>query len=157
MMYANSQEVIQKIAQDSGANFIISEDLAKNIQRRIQLYDLAAGKEGIKVFVNIGGAAPNYGNTVASITYPNGLVTKGPEIPDNPERGLIFEYQNRGIPVIHLLNIRDLALKEGLPIDPIPLQEPGEGGVYQRVVYNRFIIISVLLIELVYFFWVSKR
>jgi len=156
MMFANSQEVIQKIAQDSGANFIISEDLAKNIQRRIQLYDLAAGKEGIKVFVNIGGAAPNYGNTVASITYPNGLVTKGPEVPDNPERGLIFEYQNRGIPVIHLLNIRDLALKEGLPIDPIPLPEPGEGGVYQRVVYNRFIIISVLLIELVYFFWVSK-
>ncbi|GAH22597.1 unnamed protein product, partial [marine sediment metagenome] len=91
----------------------------------MQLYRAASNGKSIKAFVNIGGTTPNYGNTLASITYPNGLVINGPKIPDHPERGLIFEYQNLGIPIIHLLNIRDLAVKNGLPIDPIPLPEIG--------------------------------
>jgi len=157
MLYSDSREIMQKIAEDSEATFILSDDIVENIQRRIQLYELAAGKKAIKAFVNIGGATPNYGNTVASITYPNGLVIKGPKIPDDPGRGLIFEYQSRGIPVIHLLNIRDLALKEGLPIDPVPLPTPGEGGVYRQVIYNKFIIILVMGIEFIYLIWVFKR
>ncbi|GAH27747.1 unnamed protein product, partial [marine sediment metagenome] len=102
------------------------------------------------------GATPNYGNTNASITYPNGLVISGPKIPDHPERGLIFEYQNLGIPIIHLLNIRDLAVKNGLPIDPTPLPEIGEGGVYRRIAYNKYIIIFAIAIEFLYLFWVLK-
>lgn len=157
MFYSDSREIMQKIAEESGATFILSEDIVENIQKRMQLYALAAGKQGIKAFVNIGGATPNYGNTVASITYPNGLVINGPKASDHPERGLIFEYQSRGIPIIHLLNIRDLALKEGLPIDPVPLPALVEGGVYRQVIYNKFIIILVMGIELVYLFWALKR
>jgi len=92
----------------------------------------------------------------ASITYPNGLVIHGPKIPDHPERGLIFEYQNLGIPIIHLLNVRGLAVKNGLPIDPVPFPEIGEGGVYRRIAYNKYIIILVIGIEFLYLFWVLK-
>jgi hypothetical protein len=31
----------------------------------------------------------------------------------------------RGIPVIHLLDVRTLALRHGLPWDPVPLPRPG--------------------------------
>ena len=119
-------------------------------------YKATSNGKPVKAFVNIGGATPNYGNTNASITYPNGLVIDGPKIPDHPERGLIFEYQNLGIPIIHLLNIRDLAVKNGLPIDSTPLPEIGEGGVYWRVAYNKYIIILVIGIEFLYLFWVLK-
>ncbi len=153
MFYPDSQDTIKKIVQDSGTLVIDADSIEENILQRMQLYKKSAKEQLIKTFVNIGGATPNYGNTNASITYPNGLVINGPKIPDHPERGLIFEYQNLGIPIIHLLNIRDLAVKNGLPIDPTPLPEIGEGGVYRRIAYNKYIIILVIGIEFFYLFW----
>ena len=153
MFYPDSREIIEKIVQDSVAYFINIDNIEENIQYRMQLYKKAAADRPIKAFVNIGGATPNYGNTAASITYPNGLVMNGPKIPDHPERGLIFEYQSLRIPIIHLLNIRDLAAKNGLPIDPIPLPEIGEGGVYRQTSYNKVIIFLVIGIEFFYLFW----
>ena len=153
MFYPDSQDTIKKIIQSSGTLVIDADSIEENILQRMQLYRAASNEKPIKAFVNIGGATPNYGNTNASITYPNGLVINGPKIPDHPERGLIFEYQNLGIPIIHILNIRDLAIKNGLPIDPTPLPEIGEGGVYWRITYNKYIIIFVIVIELLYLFW----
>jgi hypothetical protein len=37
------------------------------------------------------------------------------------------------IPVIHLLNVKGLCERYGLPWDPRPLPAPGEGPVYGRV------------------------
>lgn len=156
MFYPDSQDTIKKIVQDSGTLVINTDSVEENIQQRMQLYRVTSNKKPIKAFVNIGGATPNYGNTNASITYPNGLVINGPKIPDHPERGLIFEYQKLGIPIIHLLNIRDLAVKNGLPIDPMPLPEIGEGGVYWRIAYNKPIIILIIGIEFLYLLWVLK-
>jgi poly-gamma-glutamate system protein len=153
MFYSDSQDTIKKIVQSSGTLVIDADSIEENILQRMQLYRAASNEKPIKAFVNIGGATPNYGNTNASITYPNGLVINGPKIPDHPERGLIFEYQNLGIPIIHLLNIRDLAVKNGLPIDPTPLPEIGEGGAYRRIAYNKYIIILVIAIEFIYLFW----
>jgi poly-gamma-glutamate system protein len=159
MFYPDSREMIEKIAQDSGAHFINLDSIEENIQYRMQLYKKTADDRPIKAFINIGGATPNYGDTTASITYPNGLVMNGPKIPDQPDRGLIFEYQNLGVPIIHLLNIRELAAKNGLPIDPIPLPEIGEGGVYRQTTYNKVIIFLVIGIDFIYLFWAlrSKR
>ena len=156
MFYSDSQYTIKKIIQASDALVIDIDSIEENILQRMQLYRAASNEKPIKAFINIGGTTPNYGNTNASITYPNGLVIDGPKIPGHPERGLIFEYQNLGIPIIHLLNIRDLAVKNGLPIDPIPLPEIGEGGVYWRISYNKYIIILVIGIEFLYLFWVLK-
>ena len=157
MFYSDSHEIIKKIAKESGVLFINTEDIEENIKQRIQLYRKTAGEKPIKIFVNIGGATPNYGNTPASITYPNGLVLNGPKAPDHPERGLIFEFQDLGVPIIHLLNIRDLAVKNGLPIDPIPLPEIGEGGAYYQVVYHKFLIILIIGSEFLYLLWILKR
>jgi poly-gamma-glutamate system protein len=159
MFYPDSREMIEKIAQDSGAHFINLDSIEENIQYRMQLYKKTADDRPIKAFINIGGATPNYGDTTASITYPNGLVMNGPKIPDQPDRGLIFEYQNLGVPIIHLLNIRELAAKNGLPIDPIPLPEIGEGGVYRQTTYNKVIIFLVIGVDFIYLFWAlrSKR
>ncbi len=150
MLYPDSQEVIRNIAQRSNTFLIDTDSLVNNIQRRMALYQEAAGEGSqIKLFVNIGGASANYGNTTASITYPNGLIMNGPEIPDHPERGLIFEYQKLGLPVIHLLNVRDLALKNGISIDPIPLPEIGQSRVYFELQYQKWIIVLTILIGMI--------
>jgi len=157
MLYPDSQKIIRDIAQNSNAIFIDTDNLAENIQRRIELYKNTAKDKSIKLFVNIGGASANYGNTTASITYPNGLIKNGPKIPDNPERGLIFEYQSLNIPVVHLLNIRDLALKNGIPVDPIPLPEIGQSEVFFELKYLKWMIAITVIIGLMYLILVGNN
>jgi len=150
MLYPDSQKLIRDIAQNSNAIFIDTDNLAENIQRRMKLYKNAAKGKSINLFVNIGGASANYGNTTASITYPNGLIKNGPKIPDNPERGLIFEYQSLNIPVVHLLNIRDLALKNGIPVDPTPLPEIGQSEVFFELRYQKWLIVITVIIGIMF-------
>ena len=50
----------------------------------------------------------------------------------------------KDIPIIHLLDIRNLALKNGLPLDPIPLPEIGKGNIYYQIKYSKTIISVVL-------------
>ncbi|MGD9551835.1 MAG: poly-gamma-glutamate system protein [Candidatus Caldatribacteriota bacterium] len=156
MFYPDAKELIMDIAQSADTIFINVTNLAENIQKRMELYQEAAANKAISLFVNIGGASPNYGNTPASITYPNGLVINGPEIPDHPERGLIFEFQALEIPVIHLLNIRDLALKNGIPIDPVPLPEIGRSEVFFEYRYQKWIIIFTIFIALAYLIFLKR-
>ncbi|MDD4207962.1 MAG: poly-gamma-glutamate system protein [Mesotoga sp.] len=129
MFFPGARELMTEIALSSGKTFIYEEPLQASIDKRLEIYFQEA--EGPpSVFVNVGGAAPNFGNTLLAISLDNGLLTAFSSIPEGDERGLIFEFAELGVPVIHLLNIRDLAMENGIPIDPVPLPEPGISGVY---------------------------
>ncbi len=154
LFYESSKETFLKLAKSAGIPLIYEKTLTENVQKRVQLYEETAHGLPIACFVNIGGATPNLGNTTAALTIPNGLVRQVPTSPVDSEQGLLFKYANRGIPVIHLLNIKNLAVKNGLPLDPVPLPRIGESKVYYIVTYNKFIIIIVLVVVV---FWVLKR
>ena len=154
MFFPDSSKIIENIAEQSNTHFINTGSLVTNIRERIRIYQETAGEKPIKVFVNIGGASANFGDTVNSINFPNGLVLGGVEIPAVPERGLLFDFLAADIPVIHLLNIRDLALKNGIPLDPIPFPRIGQSEVYYQYGVQRWIILLTMLIAiglLIYF------
>ncbi|MCJ7628675.1 MAG: poly-gamma-glutamate system protein [Longimicrobiales bacterium] len=104
-------------------------ELRANVERRMALFG------SVDAFVNIGGAEVNLGISPRILNVPPGLVTGVgglppgdiPEgaIPPVNERGVLFEMASRGVPVIHLLHVRGLALRYGLPWDPLPLPPPG--------------------------------
>lgn len=145
----NSKAVFFQLAQSVGVPLIQEDELAASIRERRRLYQQAAGGNPIACFVNIGGTSAGYGNTTASLQFPNGLVLSPPvALPESPARGLIFDYAEQGIPVIHLLNIRALAASHGLPIDPAPLPDIGNGGVYYHTTYRRKNILLVLFVLL---------
>jgi len=114
----------------SGLPVVAEASLSGSIQRRLRIYDEAAGPGTVRCFVNIGGASANFGDGPASLTLKNGLVARVPALPGSPTRGLVFEFAARGIPVIHLLHVRGLALENRLPFDPVPLPRVGEGDVF---------------------------
>jgi len=97
----------------------------------------------IKLFVNIGGASANFGECAEVLKIPPGL-NKNLKICHQPNRGIIYEMVEKDIPLIHLLDIRSLAIKNGLPLDPIPLPEIGKGDIYYQIKYSKTIIIVVL-------------
>jgi len=91
-----------------------------NVAERMALYG------GVDAFVNIGGAEANLGSSPRILSVPPGLVEPDEvDLPPVPERGVLFEMVSRGVPVIHLLHLQVLALRYGLPWDPLPLPEPG--------------------------------
>ena len=140
-------ECFEQAAFRSGAPVLKADTMADSIRRRMEVFADTAERLGrpVACFVNIGGATANYGNTAASLDFPNGLVLQPTVMSAHPERGLIFEYAAMGVPVINLLDARGLAIRNGLPVDPIPLPRPGEGGVYFTQAHSRPAAAAALL------------
>lgn len=104
--------------QAEGVLLIHEPVLSANVAERMGLYGASA------VFVNVGGAQANLGTSPRVLEVSPGL-NLDLEAPPRPGRGVLFEMAAQGIPVIHLLHVRGLALQYGLPWDPIPLPAPG--------------------------------
>ena len=140
LMFDNTREVVLEIARLSGTVLIDESSLASSIQRRMELYG-----EDVKLFVNVGGAGANIGSSMEYLNVKPGLSLMIETIPDSPTRGVLYEFADRGIPVVNLLNIKGIASQEGLAVDSVPLPAPGTGGVYYTTGHSR-ILVAVLLV-----------
>ena len=112
---------------ESGMVLLEETGLERNVGERIRLYEKNAAGKKIKAFINIGGNWANMG-TDSEILHVEPGLTAIRRFPEASRRGLVFEMARRGVSVIHLLNIRGLCQRFGLPWDPVPLPVPGEGG-----------------------------
>ena len=135
-----SYEMTKNEAERTGAVFIYEDTLSESIEKRLEIY-----REDIKLFINIGGASTNLGTGSYSLDFPPGLVMSIDKIPEGKERGLIFEYMEKGIPVINLLSVKKLCQMNSIAFDPIPLPSSSSSVFYSKVTYNPIIIIVTLL------------
>ena len=110
--------------EGSGAVLIDDPDLADNVAERMSVYRTAAGDRPSAAFVNIGGAWANLG-TDASVLNLSPGVNEIEILPRSERRGVVHAMAADGVPIIHLLNIRELAQRFGMPWDPSPLPKPG--------------------------------
>jgi poly-gamma-glutamate system protein len=137
--------------EERGLPLLLEDDLAASVAGRMELYlGVAPGAEGggdppggavpgpgggtmapgepgagrVAAFVNIGGSDTNMGRSPGILSVPPGLV-KDVRLPPVEEWGVLHAMAARGVPVIHLLHIRGLAMRYGLPWDPLPLPAPG--------------------------------
>jgi len=74
------------------------------------------GAGSVKAFINAGGSFANIGISPEVLKLSPGLIRKA-KLPEKEKRGMIYSMLARGIPVIHLLNIREIARKNHLPWD----------------------------------------
>jgi poly-gamma-glutamate system protein len=107
--------------------FLEEPDLERNVACRLALYRAAAGDRPIKAFVNIGGSWANLGTDPEILKVEPGLAGRV-TIPPPPRRGVLQAMAAAGVPVIHLLNVRGLCERYGLPWDPRPLPAAGPEG-----------------------------
>lgn len=130
-MSPEGRELLLRTAGETGLPFLSEPELEKNVAERLRLFEAAAGETGIGAFINVGGGYANLGTDSEILRVSPGLAAFA-GIPPRGRRGMIFEMAVRGVPVIHLLYIKGLCDRYGLPWDPAPLPEPGEGGFYRR-------------------------
>ncbi|MCK7520730.1 MAG: hypothetical protein MZV64_25030 [Ignavibacteriales bacterium] len=92
-------------------------------------------KDKIKAFINVGGGISSIGSVENAQFIPNGL-SKTLPMKNFPVRGLLIQMAEKNIPVIHLLNVNQLAQQYGLPANPTPLPRPGEGEIFIQKRYS---------------------
>jgi poly-gamma-glutamate system protein len=75
--------------------------------------------------INVGGALVGLGSCRESYEFPPGLAMRpAPCTAGTP--GLAMRLSQQGLPMLHVLNMRRLALELGLPFDPMPLPTAGD-------------------------------
>lgn len=112
-----------------------SDHIDDAIVRRMTFYEAAARGRAYRCFVNIGGGVANLGSSRSRILVPPGL-NMTLEAENWPRKGVIALMADRGVPVIHYLEIAQLAREHGLPVVPDYLPEAGEGEIFVRDSYR---------------------
>ena len=120
------KKLIQEAIRRNNLQLINISDIHGNIHQRMKIYHKFGEP---KVFVNIGGAQINVGDyDFISKLKPGLNQVKRPS--RSEPISMIELFLSKGIPVIHLLNIKRIALLNGLPVDPVPLPEIGKSDLY---------------------------
>jgi poly-gamma-glutamate system protein len=138
------RQLIVDAIERNKVEFINEEYLERSITRRMEIYNQYRKKSKIKAFINVGGGIASMGSIENSQFVPSGLSMSLPMM-NYPMRGVLIQMAEENIPIIHLLNINQLAKKYGLPISPTPLPVPGEGEVFIQKRYSIVLTSAVTL------------
>jgi poly-gamma-glutamate system protein len=150
------RELLRQAIERNGIPWIHEKTLEESVARRIAILDSLAGPEGVRVYVNIGGGAASMGSHLNANFLRPGINRR--LLPVNwARRGVLHHYARRGIPVIHVLEIRALALAHGFPIAPERVPPVGEGNIFYREAYDLRIVVPLLLIYLLLGFLVLRE
>ena len=153
------RQLIDDAISRNKVEFINEEHLESSIQKRIELYNKYRKKDKISAFINVGGGISSIGSVENVQFVPSGLIKTLP-MKNYPVRGLLVQMAEKNIPVIHLLNVNQLAVQYGLPLNPTPLPQPGEGEIFIQRRYSVLLTIGVtffLVIAISFVFLMERK
>jgi poly-gamma-glutamate system protein len=140
----DGRQLIIEAIERNKVELINEEHLEGSIQKRLELYNKYRKSKQIKAYINVGGGISSLGSTENTQFIPSGLSMSLPMM-NYPRRGVLIHMAEENIPIIHLLNINQLAHKYGLPISPIPLPLPGEGEIFIQRQYSVILTLVVTI------------
>lgn len=123
-----------------GYTIIDDDDLGENIVMRYRSYQEELNT--IEAFVNVGGNLVSFGRHQTS--YPNGL-TRRMSVSVVEESGLIERFFRDDVPVIHLLNIEDLARRYQMDRETGRAYPIGIGSFYRETEYSVFAVVLTVI------------
>lgn len=145
-------EIVRRI-KGYGADFVQEEEIQSNVKKRYKIYkDYGTN---IKAFINVGGNIVSTGETIETDIKPGLLINKNFNL--NSKSGLVQMFANENIPVIYILNIREIAMKNGIPIDPVTIPKVGSGDIYYKKNYPVVVMIILICISVIVLYIYGKR
>jgi poly-gamma-glutamate system protein len=85
------------------------------VRQRLAAYRLAANGRPIVLYVNVGGTSASLGESPAVLGLKSGFVRPG-RFDRSERRGVMARFAEQGVRVLTLLNVRDLAVRWGIPL-----------------------------------------
>ena len=146
-----SEPILERINQ-SNAKYISIRDYEENINYRMNEFKKQV--PNMKLFINVGGNIVAMGVDEEAYIYNNGLVKPNYlstviQEGNDSKKGLIERYLNKGIPIIHMLNLKSIAIKYDLPYDPTTIPTVGSGNVYFEKDYRLSIPIIATIVSVI--------
>lgn len=145
-------EIVKRI-KGYGTDFIQENEIQSNVKKRYEIYK-DHGKS-IKAFINVGGNIVSTGETIEIDIRPGLLLNKNFNL--TSKSGLVQMFANENIPVIYILDIKEIAMKNGIPVDPVPVPKVGSGDIYYTKNYPVAIMITVICISVIVLYIYRKR
>lgn len=115
---------IEESALRAGTDLLKSDSLAGLVEAADARLHQAVTPGETAVLINVGGAMVSLGNCLELSGLAGGINRRGIDCIAG-EPGLVSRWSHAGVPVLHLINMKFLALDLGLPYDPMPLPTPG--------------------------------
>jgi poly-gamma-glutamate system protein len=128
---ADGVAAFRRSAARDGVPIIEVRPVATLIDTLLARINAAAGDSRPGAVINVGGALIGLGSCRESYEWPPGLTWRAPTCTDGTP-GLAMRLAADGLPVLHIINMRRLALEWGLPFDPTPLPITGNN----RAIYG---------------------
>jgi len=122
-----------------------SDSIEAAITKRMTFYVEALRGRRAKAFINVGGGVASLGTSRNKVLLPEGLSFDLAEH-NYPRKGVMVLMAERGIPVIHMLNMQKLAREVGLPVAPDYRPQPGEGEIFVRESYRLTLAAPLLVL-----------
>jgi poly-gamma-glutamate system protein len=150
------REAIIESIERNNVELVNEGSLEKNIHRKMEYYEDVVKGEKYKLYVNVGGGLSSLGNSINGKLIKPGY-HKYISLKNIPLKGTMFLFADRGVPIIHLLDIAKYSDQYDLPPAPDPLPKPGTGNMFKNERYNITIasialfILAVLILIVILF------
>ncbi len=126
-----------------GLTLIKSKTFEESLHRRMALYRQHAAGAPIRAYINVGGGTVSVGSRVGKKMFRPGLTLRPPPGAAMVD-SVMTRFINDGVPVIHMVQIEELAARYGLETTPKTMPVVGEGKTFYRISYNRWLAVAVL-------------
>ena len=137
-MTAAGREVIRRSILKNGLPLIDERSFEAALEARMSIYEQLAGGVPIKAYINVGGGTVSVGRSVGKKSLDPGLNLTPP--PDQAQvDSVMSRFLHAGTPVIHFVEIKQLAERYGLPIAPQEIPVAGVSPVHVRYRGNRLL------------------
>lgn len=111
---AQGERLLRDAADEAAAGVLFASDLAAMVTLKT---DLLMAHQA-RALISIGGSQANLGDAEEVLRLARGMVPSSEA--DRAGNGVIANALDKGIPVIHMLNIRSIANAAGIPYDAKP-------------------------------------
>ncbi|MEN8192108.1 MAG: poly-gamma-glutamate system protein [Bacteroidota bacterium] len=135
-------EVGIKAAKRNNLKLNIFNHIDEAIESKL---DFIINNDPFSLFINIGGNQCAIGNSPSNIFSAHGLIGSE-EIKSFDVNSLLYIVTQMNIPIIHMLNIKDIALENGIDLIPNQNYKVGESDLYFVMTKPKMIIIAAILL-----------
>lgn len=134
---------IEEGIERNGLPKLKAETFEDGVEERMELYEKLAAGQSIKAYINVGAGTVSVGRTLGKKMFSPGLNLEPPDRIRQTD-GIMPRFILKGVPVIHLAQIADIAEQNGLPVPPLAPPEPGQATVFEAIDYSKVLAGSVL-------------
>ena len=150
LLSPEGRNIINKNIEKHGLPLIKKNKLADNISHRMKLFKNITKIDNYSAMINVGGGVASLGTSFNSKLLPAGIVNRADiqnvSLQDGGIEGVLSKFSKNDIPVLHVLNIKSLTEKLGMPFAPIPIPEIGMGPLYAVEKYNVLVALVCLIV-----------